>query len=463
MQFSFIICSMIFSITLAFSAAAQEPQETSQKLVRPSPDAQKAPEKRAAIPGPGDDEQAQKILNTMAARAGWFPDVKIEVENGLVTLKGRAKNSEQLQWLSKTADRIPTVVAVINQVELESPPATDLTPAWKEFKRLLEKAKTALPLIALALLLFAIFWFTGGLISRGVRTLWGRHISNPFLLATVSRLTMLPVWLLFFYLILQTAGLSALATTIIGGTGAVGIVIGFAFKDIAENYLSGLLLAMRSPFTKGDEISIDKFEGYVQALNMRGTTIIDYEGNIILIPNRIVIQSVIKNKTSSPKTRSSFSVGIGYNDSVSKAQETIYGALKKIPAILDDPAPLVVATELTASTVNLKVMFWYDCVKSSLYRTKSEAIALSKESLLAKGISIPDEAREIILAEPLQVRMLESKEEVVSARQDRSEAGKAKAREHLEAPPKTDQGGHERDVERVTAGTQIFKKMDQSN
>ncbi|RZA08381.1 MAG: mechanosensitive ion channel [Proteobacteria bacterium] len=477
----FAIAAILASLLALPSPAAEGPEADSQKLVKPVPaagspsgasstaplaaaaaastgpksagtDVSSNPDKVVEIPTGRDDQRIEQVLNSLSAQAGWFPDVRISAKDGMVTIEGRTKNAQQLEWLAKTADRLPTVVAVINKAEIETAPLTDLTPAWKEFKRIVEQTKRALPLLFLALALLSFFYFIGRFIYRGILVLWGRHINNPFLLSTVAKISMVPVWVIFFYLSLQTAGLSGLATTIIGGTGALGIVLGFAFKDIAENYVSGLLLAIRSPFTKGDEISVEGFEGYVRSLNMRGTSIIDYDGNIVLIPNSTIIKSAIRNKTANPSTRGSFIVGIGYDDSVAKAQELIYGVLKNIPAVLSEPGPLVVAEGLGSSTVNLKVMFWYDCVKSSFYRTRSLAISQAKEALLAEGISLPDDAREIVFTDPLKVRMLESAAEASSDQADAAEKKSAKANSNKAADNAGTQdssASHEADVKKL--------------
>lgn len=456
-------------IPLAVASPSDENAQGAQKLVKPNPagapapiptakasaatDLSQATDKVAELPSSHDDARIAQVLNSLSLQAGWFPNVRIAVKDGMVTIEGRTKDAQQLEWLAKTADRLPSVVAVINKAEIETPPLTDLTPAWKEFKRIVEKTKQALPLLFLAGALLTLFAFLGRFIYRGIHALWGRHIGNPFLLSTVAKISMVPVWVIFFYLSLQTAGLSGLAATIIGGTGALGIVLGFAFKDIAENYVSGLLLAIRSPFTKGDEIQVEGFEGYVRSLNMRGTSIIDYDGNIVLIPNAKIIKSAIRNRTANPHTRASFLVGIGYEDSVARAQEVIYGVLAKIPAVLNDPAPLVIANDLGSSTVNLKVFFWYDCVKSSLFRTKSQAIAQAKEALLAAGISLPDDAREIVFTDPLKVRVLQTADEAFQDASAEASAAKEKATANLaeDRSGKGDtSGAHERDVEKLS-------------
>ncbi|RYZ70246.1 MAG: mechanosensitive ion channel, partial [Proteobacteria bacterium] len=371
-------------------------------------------EKIRRIPSETDDQKTEALLNSLAEQAGWFPEVKIAVKSGMVTITGKTKNAEQLAWLAKTADRMPYVVAVINKASIERPPVTDLTPAWNEVRSLIDHAKRALPLILIAGLLFTAFLFAGRYIMMGVTSLWSRRIENPFLLSTVAKVTMVPIWILFFYLTLQTAGLSGLATTIIGGTGVLGVVLGFAFKDIVGNYLSGLLLAFRSPFTKGDLIVVDGYEGFVQSINMRGTTILDPDGNFVLIPNSTVIQEVIKNKTANPETRLTFTIGIGYSDSYPKARDLIAETLKSIDGVLTTPDILIGLDTLSASSADIKIFFWINIKQSSGMAVKAEAISRVKEALLAAGFSLPDPSREIVFTDPLKIQTLDPSEDSVS-------------------------------------------------
>lgn len=215
---------------------------------------------------------------------------------------------------------------------------------------------------------------------------------------------MLPVWLVLFYIVLRLLGLSTLGATLIGGTGLFGIVLGLAFKGIAENYLAGLLLASRSPFTRGDIIKIGPHEGYVENLNMRGTTIIDLDGNLVLIPNLTVIQSVVENRTANPKTRTSFNVGIGYQDSISKAQDLVIQAVSDVTGVISDPAPNVVVNELKNNCVELKVYIWFNSKNNREMRVRSRAMIKTKEVLLASGFTIPGETRELYFGNSLNLQ-----------------------------------------------------------
>ncbi|RYZ75173.1 MAG: mechanosensitive ion channel [Proteobacteria bacterium] len=418
-------------------------------------------EKIRRIPSENDDQKTEALLNSLAEQAGWFPEVKITVKSGMVTITGKTKDSDHLAWLAKTADRMPYVVAVINKASVEKPPVTDLTPAWNEVRSLVEHAKRALPLLVIAGLLFTAFLFMGRYIMMGVTSLWSRRIENPFLLSTVAKVTMVPIWILFFYLTLQTAGLSGLATTIIGGTGVLGVVLGFAFKDIVGNYLSGLLLAFRSPFTKGDLIVVDGYEGFVQSINMRGTTILDPDGNFVLIPNSTVIQEVIKNKTANPETRLNFIIGIGYGDSYPKAREIIATTLRSLDGVLAKPDILIGLDSLSASSADIKVFFWINIKQSSGMAVKAEAISRVKEALIAEGISLPDSSREIVFTDVLKIQNVDSAEHTLALGSQKAEANKRKAEQNLqeakEKPQSTD-NRHEEQVKQMGEGVDLLNQ-----
>ena len=148
--------------------------------------------------------------------------------------------------------------------------------------------------------------------------------------------------------------------TVLGGTGLVGLVIGFAFRDIAENFLASLLISIQHPFAQGDLIAVAGHRGYVQRVNMRSTLLMTMEGNHLQIPNATIYKETIINYTSNPNMRLQFTVGIGYGDSINEAQSVAYEVLRNHPAVVDEPESLVLVDSLCAATVNLSILFWID-------------------------------------------------------------------------------------------------------
>ena len=192
----------------------------------------------------------------------------------------------------------------------------------------------------------------------------------------------------------------------LGGTGLIGLVIGFAFRDIAENFLASILISMQRPFKGGDLIEVAGFKGYVQSVNTRSTLLMQIDGNHVQIPNATIYKGTIVNFTANPRSRFEFTVGIGYDDSISEAQAVAMKVLEGHPAVMKDPEPLVLVDALGAATINLVVLFWVDISKYSGQKVRSAVIRLTKRAFDHAGISMPDEAREVVFPKGVPVHMV---------------------------------------------------------
>lgn len=348
-------------------------------------------ERLSDIPVAQDDLDSEVILRYMIRKAHWLGSVKIDVDHGIVYITGEYQNKTHMQWLIDTAEKLPTILAVVNNAKFVEPPVTDLAPYVSEWNGLVKSFKKTMPKILIGVSLLLIFWLIGHYLQKGFHKIWKTRIKNPFLLSTITKVVFIPVWAFFFYLIMQILGLQRLATTIIGGTGIASIVFGLAFRGIAENFLSGILLAMRSPFTQGDHIKVNDFQGIVQNLNMRGTTIVDLDGNLILIPNTTIIQSVVQNYSANPQKRANFVIDVGLSESHRELESIILKVLREMKGVKDDPKPLVIVEKLEAFKImKTKTFFWYDSACFSEDNLKSLAITKIKDSFIAEGILVPE-------------------------------------------------------------------------
>lgn len=208
------------------------------------------------------------------------------------------------------------------------------------------------------------------------------------------------------YIVLRISGLTQLALTIVGGTGLIGLAVGIAFRDITENYLASIFLSTQRPFQTGDLVEIAGITGYVQQLNVRTTVLMTLDGTLSQLPNATVYKSAIRNFTTNPNRREDFVVGIGYDDRIDEAQEVARRVLAGHPAVLKDPEPWVLAEELGKATVNLRIYFWLDGREHSWLKVRSSVIRLVKRSFQDHGISMPDEAREVIFPQGVPMTMV---------------------------------------------------------
>lgn len=377
-------------------AAAQTSPDTSETATID-------PQKEVAVAPDVRDGDIEDRLSRILVASQWFDTLDVSVSEGIVFLDGTTETDDRKDWARQLAARTEGVVAVVNRIEVTPQISWDLTPTWREIEKLAQQAQWLAPLTVAAIVILLLSWF----LARGVaavarRSLRGR-IGSPLLLDFVAKVLSIPVILIGLYLVLQIAGLTRLAVTVLGGTGLVGIIVGLAFRDIAENSLASILLSVRNPFRTGDWIRVADHRGIVQNLNMRTTILLTIDGNHVQIPNAIVYKSIIENFSTNPNQRSEFIVGIGYDDSILEAQEVIVEALRGHPAVLDDPEPSALVDELGASTVNIRVQYWFDGNAYSIFKVRSALMRQVKIALQNAGISMPDPAREIIFPDGIVV------------------------------------------------------------
>ncbi|MFC3194672.1 mechanosensitive ion channel domain-containing protein [Marinicella sediminis] len=330
-------------------------------------------------------------------------EAQVKVTEGVLVLEGWTREEANRDWVEAAANRTEGVIAVVNDIELRNIDQWDLQPAVTEAVGLYEQIIRALPKITIALVLLLITWllvkFTIALAVRAMKN----KVHNPFVLRMTARLFAIPVLVVGIYLVLQLTGLTQLAVTVIGGTGLMGLVIGIAFKDIAENFLASILISIERPFKIGDYILVNGHEGVVQSVTTRGTVIMTLDGNHIHIPNAIIYKNTIVNVTANPNIRKNFTVGIGYDDNISEAQHIALEVLQKHDAVMDDPEPQVLVENLGPATVNLVVYFWVNGQQNSSAKVKSAVIRLVKRAFDEARISMPDEAREVVFPEGVRV------------------------------------------------------------
>ncbi len=385
------------------------------------------PQKAISVaPEVRDSEIADRLERILLATE-WFNPLTVSVREGIVFLDGQVETEERKEWARQLALRTEHVVAVVNRIEVKPQISWDLTPTWREIGKLTDRVKSFAPLFVISLVVLLLAW----VLSRGMAALARRslrhRIASPLLLHLVARTLAIPVILIGIYLVLQIAGLTRLALTVLGGTGLVGIVLGLAFREIAENSLASILLSVRNPFRAGDWIEVGEYQGIVQNLNMRTTVLLTLDGNHVQIPNALVFKSVIKNFSTNPNRRAEFKVGIGYDDFVLEAQNIIIQALRAHPAVLDDPEPNALVDELGSSTVTIRVQYWFDGNAYSIFKVRSALMRQVKRALQDAGISMPDEAREIIFPDGVPIRRIRNVEDKGVADQRDLPSGKGDA------------------------------------
>ena len=355
-----------------------------------------------------NDQEISLRLTRILEATGWFTNPQVRVEEGVVFLRGSTTQEKYRAWAEQLAGNTQDVVAVVNNVQTVQRSMWDFTPAWNEVLGMGRDFVQSLPLLLLAIGLLVLTWYTASYAVIITRWLLGKRLTSELLRTVVSRAIAIPVFILGLYLILRVSGLTRLAMTVLGGTGLIGLVLGFAFRDIAENFLASILISMNNPFQAEDLIEVAGHKGFVQQVTTRGTILMTLDGNHVQIPNATIYKETIINYSANPNTRCNFGVGIGYDDSIAQAQQVALTVLSEHPAVVDDPEPMVLVESLGASTVNLRVFFWVNTAQYSPLKVPSAVIRLTKHAFEQAGISMPDESREVVFPMGVPITQFEN-------------------------------------------------------
>ena len=176
---------------------------------------------------------------------------------------------------------------------------------------------------------------------------------------------------------------------LIAGLGVSSVAIGFAFKDILQNWLAGLLILLRQPFDIHDQIEVNGYEGTVERIETRATIIKTYDGQRVVIPNSDIYTNSVLVKTAHDKRRSEYDVGIGYGDGIEEACEVIRKAVDAIPEIESDPPVEAFPWDLAASWVSIRVRWWSHSRRADVVQIRAKVIRAIKEALNEARIDMP--------------------------------------------------------------------------
>lgn len=377
-------------------------------------------EKVEVAPVSSDEEISGRLYDIMTA-TGWFLDHDVEVNEGVVFLSGNTDQAVHREWAEKTAIRTSDVVAVVNRISVDEKPVWDLKPAEQSLRSLLRDFVTSLPLVLVALTVIAVFYLLAKIAAAITRKIFNPENDSKLLRQVVATVVGVVVFLIGLHIALRISGLTRLATTLLGGTGLIGLAIGFAFRDIAENFLSSILLSLSHPFRVGDLIEVEGTTGYVRKVTTRATVLATFEGNLVQIPNSTIYKGKITNFTSTPLRRRDFTFGIGLDESAEHAQDLVMGVLRSHAAVEQEPEPVVLVESLGSSKVNLRCYYWFDQKKHSGGKVNSILIRQTKQTLSDAGITMPDEARELVFPQEVPVRMVDA---TISAERRNSQAAR---------------------------------------
>ncbi len=253
-----------------------------------------------------------------------------------------------------------------------------------------EAAVKAIPNILVAILVMLAFIIFAKIAKQAVSRVLPRVTRNKAvinLLRTISFVLILAIGLFVSLGVLQ---LEKTVTSILAGAGVIGLALGFAFQEIASNFVSGIFIAFQEPYQIGDIVKIDSYFGEVSKISLRTTSILTFQGLEVVIPNKDMFTKPFINYTKSPDRRLDLTVGVSYGDDLELVEKIIKEALESLEDRLPDRSIDVFYKEFGDSSINLEARVWLDYKRNRVYaKSRHEAIKAIKAAFDENAITIP--------------------------------------------------------------------------
>ena len=192
------------------------------------------------------------------------------------------------------------------------------------------------------------------------------------------------------FMALSVLQLNKAVTSILAGAGILGLALAFAFQDIAANFMSGIFMSIRRPFFKGDIVKVKDYMGLVEEINLRDIVVRTFQGQMVIIPNKEVLQNPIENFSLLGKRRMDLSAGVSYGDDLEKAKEVALNAMKDMEGLAEDEETTFFYNEIGGSTINFTIRLWVKTPAQIPYlQVQSDAIIKIKNAFDANDIMLP--------------------------------------------------------------------------
>ncbi|HEY9812781.1 MAG TPA: mechanosensitive ion channel family protein [Candidatus Sericytochromatia bacterium] len=269
-------------------------------------------------------------------------------------------------------------------------PESSASTAWLKVQGMINSIIVMLPNIVAALIIFLIFYAIAKSIKSIVKKITRKHRHARNLGLVLGRLAEGVVLLVGSFVALSVIFPSFKAGDLIQLLGISGVAIGFVFRDILQNFLAGILILLAEPFKIDDQIIFNDYEGTVENIQTRATTIKTYDGRRIVIPNSELFTNSVTVNTAFEPRRLEYDIGIGYGDDIDLAKELILEAIYSVDGISKDPAPDALVIDLADSTVNIRARWWIKPPRrADALISKDKVLTAIKKKLTAHGIDLP--------------------------------------------------------------------------
>ncbi len=319
------------------------------------------------------DKRNEEYLEGLLRQVPGVRNVDATVTKGVALIDGQVDDDETRNQITDIAGKVEGLSLVINRLTTDSEVLTapellaeKVTAIWQVIRR-----RWLLGVLALGVVM--AFAALARVFNAYAETLLAPFFKNVMLRSVAGSLIGSGIALGGVIFALSILNLTHAVLSVLGLASIVGLAVGFAFKDITENFIASVLLGIRRPFQVGDYVTVAGQTGVVRSLNTRATVLVTLEGNHIRIPNNIVYKEILINSTASPSYRVNFDVVVPYEASSAAAVEAMTAALRKVDGVLADPPARALVDALEAGGVRLKAYYWVSVRNTDWAKVNSDA------------------------------------------------------------------------------------------
>lgn len=259
-----------------------------------------------------------------------------------------------------------------------------LTKSWNNFLE-------TLPALILAIVIGVIGVFIIKYVSKISLKFIEKRSKDSLVSDFLVNLISIVLVIFLVVICLGIIGLGSITNKILTGAGIATFVIGFALKDIGENFLAGIIMAFRRPFRVGDTIEVTGIKGKIQKMALRETSVKTLDGIDVYIPNASIIKNPLKNFTIDTLLMNEFDLAVSYQDDINKIVPLLQNTLKEFQYVLQNPAPKVYIKDISSGSVQMKVEYWFKVneVKPSAQELRSNILLRCFQIVNEKGFILP--------------------------------------------------------------------------
>ena len=255
------------------------------------------------------------------------------------------------------------------------------------FQEWLASSLLFFPKLIAGLVIFILSLVGAGFLAKAVKQMVAKRIKSAEVQSLIKQITQWTVIIMGTIIALDQVDFNV--TGFIAGLGIAGFTIGFALQDIARNFISGLILLYRQPFTIGDFIDVSGHSGTVKMINIRDTEIQTLDGDLVIIPNNKVFENAIINSSASRLRRRTVAIGLGYDEDVDRAMEIFLEAIRGVEGVEAEPMPMIQAMSMDDSTLSLMAFYWVDQQQNSPLKVHSEVLKAVNRASHDHHINLP--------------------------------------------------------------------------